>query len=96
MLVTLENMKLALYEARSLPERAKNPETGKWEPTGGKSEMSLYTFRDEFGEVLKFLGKNDYRVHEGKNVVLSLDVSFNDYENKNKVTLKDVNLQPKG
>jgi len=89
MIVTIERVKLALYEARSLPERKKG-EDGKWTPTGNKTEMTMYTFRDEFGEVLKFLASNKYRELEGQEVNISLDVTYDDYNNKNKVSLKDV------
>lgn len=81
---------LVLWEKRELPERRKNPQTNEWENTGTKVERTMYTFRDEFGEVVKFLGDNEYRQFEGSDVRLFMDINYNDYTNTNRIQLKSI------
>jgi len=83
----LQPMVLVLWEKRELPKSIKN-EKGVWEKTGEKEEFTLYTFRDEFGDVLKFLQKGDgLRMMEGSDVQLTLAIEWDDYNNKNTMKL---------
>lgn len=79
---TLQPMTLVLWEKRELPKSEKVD--GKWVKTGEKEEFTLYTFRDEFGDVLKFLMRgDDLRHFEGSDVIITLELSYDDYNNKN-------------
>lgn len=92
MQIALENMKLALWEKRTLDDRTRDPVSGEWVKTGTKVEKTLYTVRDEFGETLKFLANNDYRDFEGKPVRVTLEIVFNDYDNKVQTRLAQISL----
>jgi len=83
---TLQPMTLVLWEARSLPKSEKVGD--KWVKTGEMESFTLYTFRDEFGDVLKFLQKGDGLRHfEHSDVQLTLGIEFDDYNNKNVMKL---------
>jgi len=88
--VQFEDLKMTMWEQTMLPEKKPNPETGKWEVTGEKEERTTYTFRDEFGEIQKFLGKNDYRELEGRQCNVTIAVKYNDYDRKTRVSLVSV------
>jgi len=84
----LQPMTLVLWEKRELPKSIKNESTGKWEKTNEREEFTLYTFRDEFGDVLKFLQKGDgLRYMENSDVQLTLAIEWDDYNNKNTMKL---------
>jgi len=91
MIVKLTNpVTMVLWEKRELPKSVKN-EKGVWEKTGGIEEFTVYTFRDEFGDVLKFMTKdNDLRHFENSELELFLNVSYDDYNNKNVVKIDHV------
>lgn len=58
---------------------------------GKMVEMTSYTFRDGFGDKLVFTTKNnDFRVLEGKQVNLILDVKLDDFTKKIKTALVGV------
>jgi len=64
--------------------------------TGTETEHTTYTFRDSFGEKLVLLSKNnDYRKLEGEFVNVTLDVVFNDFSKKNKVSLVSIEKSAK-
>lgn len=90
--VNAENIKLVMWKKRELPERALNKETGKWEPTGQKTERTEYTFRDEFGDVLVMLGNNDYRELEGQECDVVVGIRYNEFERKNTISLESCGL----
>jgi len=87
MRVTIQSMKLALWERKEMDDRQKNPASGEWEKTGKKIEKTLYTLRDEFGDTLKFLSDNEYRPYEGQDVRVELLIEYNEFQNKNVVKL---------
>lgn len=83
----LQPMTLVLWEKRELPKSIKN-DKGVWEKTGEKEEFTFYTFRDEFGDALKFLQKGDSLRHlEGSDVQVTLGIEWDDYNNKNVLKL---------
>jgi len=83
----LQPMTLVLWEKRELPKSIKN-EKGVWEKTGEKEEFTLYTFRDDFGDVLKFLQRGDgLRMYENSDVQITLALEWDDYNNKNTMKL---------
>jgi len=88
--VNFEGIKMAMWEKTMLPEKKLNPETGKWEKTGNKEERTTYTFKDEFGDKLVLMGKNEYRVFEGEQVDITLALSYNDYDRVTKISLYNV------
>lgn len=90
MLVAIENLQLVMWERKELPDRRKDPETGEWVKTGEMIEKTLYILRDEFGETLKFLSNNEYRDLEGSLIRLTIDIVYNDYQNKVTVSLKEM------
>jgi len=85
---TLQNVKLAMWEKTELPDN--ELKDGKWVKTGRVTEKTTYTFRDATGEKLVILGSNDYRNFEGELVDLEIDVIFNDFQKRNRVTLATV------
>lgn len=89
---TLQPMTLVLWEKKELPERLKNSVTGEWEKTGKMNEMTVYTFRDEFGETLKFMMQDEgYRKWENSEVEITLGITYDDYNNVNKLKIDSIN-----
>lgn len=87
----LQPMYLVLWEKKELPERQKNSVTGEWDKTGKMIEYTTYTFRDEFGETLKFMMLDDgYRKWEGSEVQLTIGITYDDYNNVNKLKLESI------
>lgn len=86
----LDPMKMVLWEKREMKDRKLNKETGQWEATGEMVERTLYTLRDEYGEVLKFLAGNEYRDLEGTFVQVGIEFEFNEYQNKNTMKLDSI------
>lgn len=85
---SLQNVKLAMWEKTELPEN--ELKDGKWVKTDRKVEKTTYTFRDASGEKLVVLGSNDHRDLEGETVDLEIEVIFNDFQKRNRVTLAQV------
>lgn len=83
-------MKLVLWEKKEMAVRVKDEQTGEWVKTKDIEEKTLYTLRDEFGDVLKFLAGNEYRDYEGGMVTLTLKIEYNEYQNKNVVKLESI------
>lgn len=90
--LSAENITLVMWKRRELPERTLNRETNKWEKTGGVTERTEYTFRDEFGDILVLLGNNDYRELEGKECDIVIGVRYNEFERKNTMSLESCGL----
>jgi len=87
----LQPMNLVLWEKKELPERQKNSVTGEWDKTGKMTEYTTYTFRDEFGETLKFMMLDDgYRKWEGSEVQIVLGITYDDYNNVNKLKIESI------
>jgi len=58
---------------------------------GKMTDHTTYTFRDEVGDKLVLLSKNNsYRPLEGSEVNVLLKVEFNDFKRVNKVSLESV------
>jgi len=88
MLIKIENLKLIMAEKSDLPER-KQGEGGEWEKTGKTIEKTTYTLKDVLSsEKLVFLAGNDYRILEGKDVDIQVDIKFNDFSRKTAIVLK--------
>lgn len=91
---TNENpIKLVMWEKTMMPESKSEIVNGKKQfiKTGNEVEMTTYIFRDSFGDIMKFLSKNNiYRTFEGGNVDITLDLSFNDFQKKNLLKLESV------
>jgi len=93
MQVKLENIKLVMWEKTDMPESVMSKdEKGKtvFTKTGNKTEKTTYTFKDEFGEKLVFMGNNDYRNYEGESVTLYLKINYDDFNRRAKVSLDSV------
>lgn len=88
--VKLPEMQLVLWEKQEMPDRKKDEKTGEWVSTGQTIEKTLYTFRDEFGEVLKFFADNEYREMEGSMVTITANIIYNDYKRQNQVKLEHI------
>jgi len=89
MQVQIEGVKMAMWEKTEMPEKRLNPESGKYEKTGQKEERTTYTFKDEFGEKLTFLGKNDWRELEGRDCDITLAIRYNDFDRVTRVSLQE-------
>jgi len=85
-----KNVKLVMWEKTEMPESNMGEKDGKkvFVKTGKMIEMTTYTFRDFVGEKLVILSKdNAFRAMEGKDVDLTVEVVFNDFQKKNRVSL---------
>lgn len=83
-------LELVLWENRDLPKSEKN-DKGEWIKTSEKEVFTFYTFRDEFGDVIKFLKKGtDYRHLQGKQVEVIVNLAYDNYNNVTKLTLGQV------
>jgi len=91
-----KNVKLVMWEKTEMPESTMSKDKeGKtvFTKTDKVIEMTTYTFRDFAGEKLVILSKdNSFRPMEGKDVDLILEVIFNDFQKKNRVTLVKLEL----
>jgi len=82
---------LKMWEKTDMPES--NPDKGSdgktvYKKTGKMLEFTTYTFIDGFGEKLVLLSKdNSFRTLEGKKVNIEVEVVFNDFQKKNRVSL---------
>lgn len=83
-------MTLVMWERQEMKDRKKDEQTGDWRDTGEIIEKTKYYLRDEFGDKLEFLSDNEYRNMEGSQVQAVLDISFNDFQNKNVVKLDSI------
>lgn len=89
-----KEMQLVMWERQELKDRKKDDKTGEWYDTGTMIEKTKYYLRDEFGDKLEFLADNEYRTMEGDQVLAVLDISFNDFQNKNIVKLDSIQQLP--
>jgi len=84
---------LIMWDKVDMPESIKNETTGKFEKTGKKIEMTNYIFRDFDGSKLVFTSNNPlYRTYERKDVIIQLELSYDDFNRKNKIQLRGVSL----
>lgn len=90
MLIKAKGVDLIMWEKSEMPERAYNKVTKEWTATGKTEEKTLYTFRDEMGDKVIFLSGNDWRGLERSKVDLEMEIVYNDFDRKNKVSLKGV------
>lgn len=89
MKVTIEQLQLVMWSKKELKERAKGAD-GEWHDTGKMLEKTEYVLRDEWGDVLKFIADNEYRQFEGSMVTVTLEVEYNEWQNKNTVKLTSI------
>jgi len=90
-----KDVKMVMWEKTEMPESNIIEKDGKksFVKTGKMIEMTTYTFRDIVGEKLVILSKdNSFRLMEGKDVKIALDVVFNDFQKKNRVGLSKLEL----
>jgi len=91
---TVDNdTKMVMFERTMMPESNMVKKDGKtsFEKTGRETEMTTYTFRNGFGEKLIVLSKdNSYRDLEGALVELELEVVYNDFQKRNRISLAKV------
>lgn len=85
-----KEMTLMMWSKNEMKERTKDPQTGEWKDTGRTEEKTKYYLRDEFGDTLEFISGNEYREMEGSLVEVNMDISFNDFQNKNVVKLDSI------
>jgi len=90
----IQKVKLMFYEKTMMPEsKMEEDSKGKksFVKTGGEVEMTTYTFRDDSGDKIIFLSKeNGYRSLEGEYVDITLDIRFNDFTKKVQTKLVSV------
>jgi len=91
-----KDVKMVMWEKTEMPESIMSKDKeGKtvFTKTEKVLEMTTYIFRDIVGEKLVILSKdNGFRTMEGKDVKITLDVVFNDFQKKNRVTLSKLEL----
>jgi len=87
-------LKLVMFERTMMPESIMSKDDkGKtiFTKTDKEVEFTTYLLRDSFGDVLKFVSKNnDYRIFEGEFVDIILDITFNDFQKKNILKLEKI------
>jgi len=96
MIAKVNNVRLVMFERTMMPESTMQEVDGKkkFVKTGKETEMTTYTFRDEFGDKLIVLSpKNEYRSLEGEDVSIEVEISYNDFQKRNRVSLKSVNVE---
>lgn len=87
-----ESMILKYWKKVEMKDKQRN-DKGDYVATGKMVEMTGYSFFNEFGEELYFISpKNDFRDYEGKQVMISVKASYDDYGRKNKFVLDQVDL----
>lgn len=87
-------MNLVMWEKQIVKDRKQDPNTKEWVDAGTESEKTKYYLRDEFGDKLEFLAGNEYRDMEGSLVIVTLDISFNEWKNQNVVKLESITQLP--
>lgn len=88
-------VELRMWEKTMLPESEMVEVNGKkaFKKTGKEVEMTTYTFRDSFGDVLVMLSDNNtFRALEGEKVDIETEIVFNTFKNQNRVKLVGVTL----
>jgi len=88
-----KKVELKMWEKTMMPESVMvdsvvNGKTKKeFQKTGKEVEMTTYTFRDEFGDKIVVLTKNnDYRALEGARGVIEFNVRLDEFTKKLKTT----------
>lgn len=82
--------KLVMWERTMMPESNMVEKDGKksFVKTGKEVEMTTYTLKDGFGDKLIVLSKdNSFRSLEGAKVELTLEVVYNDFQKRNRISL---------
>jgi len=82
--------RLKMWERTMMPESKMVEKNGKreFEKTGHEVEMTTYTLTDEVGDKLVILSKdNSFRQLEGEEVRLILEVVYNDFQKRNRISL---------
>jgi len=95
MISTLKNLELVMWEQTDLPESVRTTdENGKtvFKKTGAKIGKTTYTFRSPEGDKLVLLGENTYRNLERKRVDVDVNIVYDDFNRKTKVSLNQVVL----
>lgn len=93
MIATLKKVEMVMFEKTEMPESVmKKDDKGKtvFEKTGNKIEKTTYTFRDLEGNKYVFMAGNEFRSLERTAVDLELEIKYDDYTRKTKVSLKQV------
>jgi len=84
-------VKMVMWERVEMPHREKNSE-GVWVKTGTMDERTKFTFKSEEGDVLKLFGDAKYRELEGHNVVVTMGMPYDSFNDINKLTLYHVEI----
>ena len=85
-----QQVKLVMFEKTELPDSDIKEVDGKkvFIKNGKVTEYTTYTFRDMVGDKYIAVSKNnDYRIHEGKFCIITVDVVHNDFTRKTAVRL---------
>lgn len=94
-----KDVTLLMWEKTLMPEsKPEKDENGKtiFKKTGNKVEMTTYTLRDGFGDKLVLLSSNnDYRTLEGKKVNVVMEIKFDEFNRKNKLSLAEISIPAK-
>lgn len=88
------DVQMIMWEKTLMPEsKPEKDEKGKTQfvKTGNKVEMTTYTLRDGFGDKLVLLSSNNnFRTLEGKKVNVTMEIKFDEFNRKNKLTLAGI------
>jgi len=86
-----EVVTMMMWKKVNMPEKIRNTVSGVFEKTGKDTEMTGYYFHDIMGEEIYFVSpKNEFRELLHKSVNVELNVVFDDYSRKNKLSLSNV------
>lgn len=90
---SLQKVKLVMFEKTMMKDSEMKEVDGKkvFVKNGQETEFTTYTFRDSFGEKLVILSKeNSYRALEGETVDIEVEIVYNEFGRKNRVSLASV------
>jgi len=86
----IPDVKLVFFERTDMPESSMQEVDGKKQfvKTGKTVEMTTYTFRTSDGEKLVLMSKNNsYRNLEGELVDIDIEVKYNEFDRRSRVSL---------
>jgi len=84
--------KLVMWEKVDMPESNYDESTKKWVKTGKTTEKTNYIIRDVDGTKLIFMSDEKARQYEGKDVDVQFELSYDEFNRKNKISFKNITL----
>jgi len=92
--IEIRNVIMDGWKLVQMPRKEKSSITGKFEVVPGEvTDMTGYRIQDEFGSEMYFVSpKNDFRNLKGQKINIEIEGSYDEYNRKNKYSLKAMTL----